>query len=62
MRQLKWSGQSDYLKASKEIWRVKSSDKEVAGYVRHAKNLQQVCTYLQCLMLASWWLLVYLLK
>lgn len=42
MRQLKWSGQSDYLKATKQVWRVKSSDKEVAGYIRHAKKLQQV--------------------
>ena len=39
LRQLKWSGQADFLKAEKKIWMV---DNDVAGYVRQVNKMQQV--------------------
>lgn len=42
LRKLQWSGQNDYLKAKKMIWRVSPSDREVAGYYRQVNNFIQV--------------------
>ena len=45
LRQLKWSGQMDFLEAKKEIWML---DEEVAGYIRKVKNFWQVDIGKQC--------------
>lgn len=42
LRGLVWSGQNDYLSASKLIWKVESTDQQVAGYVRQADNFTQI--------------------
>ena len=39
---VEWSGQEDYKKAGKLIWRVNPGDKEVAGYVRQVNDFYQV--------------------
>jgi len=39
---LQWSGAADFAKANKVIWKVKSTDTEVAGYARTAHNLLHV--------------------
>ena len=36
---LKWSGQGDYLKVDRTIWKIGD---EVAGYVRHVGKFMQV--------------------
>ena len=36
---LKWSGQSEYLKADKKVWKI---DDDVAGYVRAVNSFYQV--------------------
>merc|ERR1712137_606761 len=41
LRGLVWSGQNDFLAASKIIWKVESSDQQVAGYVRQAQQFTQ---------------------
>ncbi len=39
---LQWSGQSDFLKAERKLWRI---GEDVAGYVRAVNNFYQVSTY-----------------
>ena len=39
---LKWSGQEDYLKADRTVWRIGD---EVAGYVRQVGKFMQVRTF-----------------
>lgn len=39
---VQWSGQTDYTTAERMVWRISDSDPDVAGFVRVAKNLQQV--------------------
>lgn len=39
---VEWSGQADYLKAERLVWRVNPSDVEVAGFVRVVGNFTQV--------------------
>ena len=39
MRQLNWSGQDDYLKAEKTVWKINSVP---VGYVRQVAKFQQV--------------------
>jgi len=43
LRKLKWSGQSEYLKASKSVWKIPLSGDEVdiAGYTRVVGNFTQ---------------------
>jgi len=44
LRTLYWSGQNEYLSAEKIIWKVESTDQQVAGYVRQvsASSLTQI--------------------
>ena len=37
-----WSGLDQYKRASRLVWKIKDTDKEVAGYVRQVKNFYQV--------------------
>ena len=39
MRQLKWSGQSDYLDSQKTVWKLNGT---TVGYVRQVGSFQQV--------------------
>jgi vitellogenic carboxypeptidase-like protein len=39
---VQWSGQHEYQNAQKTVWKVKSSDVEVAGFVRNVKQFTQV--------------------
>ena len=39
---LKWKYQDEYKSCKKQVWKVRSSDREVAGYVRHVRNFYQV--------------------
>lgn len=41
LRNVKWSGQMEYLETPKRVWRVDSTDKEVAGYIRQVNNFTQ---------------------
>lgn len=36
---LKWSGQSEYLKAEKKVWKI---GEDLAGYIRGVNNFYQV--------------------
>ena len=37
-----WKYQSEYLRRSRQVWRVRPSDVEVAGYVRRVHDFYQV--------------------
>jgi len=39
---LQWSGAADFAKANKVIWKVKSTDTDVAGYARQSHSLSHV--------------------
>jgi hypothetical protein len=43
-----WSGQDDYMKAKRFVWKVDPKDLEVAGWVRQVKNFYQVNILLAC--------------
>lgn len=42
MNTLQWNHQADFTAASRAVWRVNSTDTEVAGFARSAYNLQHV--------------------
>ncbi|RWS25515.1 putative serine carboxypeptidase CPVL-like protein [Leptotrombidium deliense] len=42
LQSVQWKYREEYLNASREIWMVSKSDKEVAGYVRKVHNFYQV--------------------
>ena len=42
LQSLEWAGSAEYFAAPKIQWKVNAADKEVAGYVRLARNLYQV--------------------
>ena len=42
LRTLVWSGQNEFLSANKLIWKVESTDQQVAGYVRQAQQFTQI--------------------
>lgn len=42
LEQLDWSGAQEYKNSTRHIWKVKSNDDEVAGYVRLVRNLVEV--------------------
>ncbi len=42
LQTLDWDGLPEYRSAQKQIWKVSPNDTEVAGYVRHVRNLYQV--------------------
>lgn len=50
LQSLEWSGSAEYSVAPKIHWKVHPSDKEVAGYVRQARNLYQVFSPSACLL------------
>ena len=39
---LQWKYQDEYKSCKKQVWKVRQSDTEVAGYVRHVQNFCQV--------------------
>ncbi|XP_064617253.1 probable serine carboxypeptidase CPVL isoform X2 [Liolophura sinensis] len=39
---VQWSGQQQYLKAKKTVWKINKSDTEVAGFVRQVGDFYQV--------------------
>ena len=45
-----WKGLDDYKKADRLVWKIKDTDKEVAGYVRQVRNFYQVCIYFSLLL------------
>ena len=42
LKQLDWKGTQNYLNSAKEIWRVKPTDAEVAGYRKSVGNFSYV--------------------
>ena len=42
LQQLKWSGQDDYNKASRAIWRLGDDQSDVAGYIKQVGRFRQV--------------------
>lgn len=42
LRTAQWTGQDEYLSADKIVWKIESSDTQVAGYAREVGNFRQV--------------------
>ncbi|KAI1289754.1 putative serine carboxypeptidase CPVL [Halotydeus destructor] len=42
LHNVRWSGQDEYLKTAKQVWKVDPSDRDVAGYVRHVRDFYHV--------------------
>lgn len=42
LRNLEWSGAEKYRRSGRRVWKLSSTEKDVAGYVRRAGNLWQV--------------------
>ena len=43
LRQLNWSGQTEYMSAPRTIWRLGDANSDVAGYVKQVGRFRQVC-------------------
>lgn len=63
LRQLNWSGQTEYMSAPRTIWRLGDANSDVAGYVKQVGRFRQVCcvrvtmvtiTYTTCVSLCRW--------
>ena len=39
---LDWDGADAYAQADRHVWKIKSTDTEVAGFVRQVNNFNQV--------------------
>lgn len=39
---LKWDGADAYAQADRHVWKIKSTDTEVAGFIRQVNNFTQV--------------------